>query len=97
MEGSPSTLCTSSLVSDCVRLTVQPQRDGKWHVNGLKRLSGGWRCSQGAFLDRGQDIVVKRIEQKIADWTMVPVENGEGLQVLFLRRHRRHLPRVHNA
>lgn len=38
-------------------------------------------CSQGAFLDRGQDIVVKRIEKKIAAWTMVPMENGEGLQV----------------
>jgi hypothetical protein len=37
--------------------------------------------SQGTFLGRGQDAIVQRIEEKIATWTQIPSENGEGLQV----------------
>eukprot|EP00877_Chromochloris_zofingiensis_P014720 jgi/Chrzof1/9501/Cz04g05150.t1 len=37
--------------------------------------------SDAAFL-RGQDHVIARIEARIAAWTMLPVEFGEGLQVL---------------
>ncbi|WIA30952.1 hypothetical protein OEZ86_001000 [Tetradesmus obliquus] len=40
------------------------------------------RTSSGVFLERGQDDVVKAIEQRIAAWTLLPVGNGEGLQVL---------------
>ena len=40
------------------------------------------RTSSGVFLDRGQDDVVKSIEERIAKWTLMPVGNGEGLQVL---------------
>lgn len=39
------------------------------------------RTSSGMFLLRGQDDIVRRIEEKIAMRTMIPVENGEGLQV----------------
>mmetsp|Transcript_23212 Transcript_23212/g.59286 ORF Transcript_23212/g.59286 Transcript_23212/m.59286 type:complete len:349 (-) Transcript_23212:555-1601(-) len=40
------------------------------------------RTSSGVFLNRGQDDVVKRIEERIAAVTLLPVGNGEGLQVL---------------
>ncbi|RLN29806.1 hypothetical protein C2845_PM05G16120 [Panicum miliaceum] len=40
------------------------------------------RTSSGTFFDRGEDKVIRRIEKRIADYTSIPVENGEGLQVL---------------
>ncbi|KAG0521064.1 hypothetical protein BDA96_08G128900 [Sorghum bicolor] len=40
------------------------------------------RTSSGMFLKRGQDTIVRTIEQRIADYTSVPIENGEPLQVL---------------
>ncbi|CAH9118128.1 unnamed protein product [Cuscuta europaea] len=40
------------------------------------------RTSSGMFLKRGRDQVVNSIEKRIADYTFIPVENGEGLQVL---------------
>lgn len=36
---------------------------------------------QGTFLERGQDDVIASIEERIARWTLLPVGNGEGLQV----------------
>ncbi|KAL9276389.1 hypothetical protein ACSQ67_026072 [Phaseolus vulgaris] len=40
------------------------------------------RTSSGMFLKRGRDKVVQDIEKRIADFTFIPVENGEGLQIL---------------
>ncbi|CAN4116745.1 unnamed protein product [Withania somnifera] len=40
------------------------------------------RTSSGTFLDRGLDKVVRTIEKRIADFTFIPVEHGEGLQIL---------------
>ena len=40
------------------------------------------RTSSGAFLKRGQDDAIQQIEQKIAKLSGIPVENGEGLQIL---------------
>jgi len=40
------------------------------------------RTSSGTFLARGRDKFIRNIEKKIADFTFIPVENGEGLQVL---------------
>ncbi|GAA0157505.1 protein modifying enzyme [Lithospermum erythrorhizon] len=40
------------------------------------------RTSSGTFLGRGRDEIVRNIEKRIADFTFIPVENGEGLQVL---------------
>lgn len=40
------------------------------------------RTSSGMFLRRGRDKVIRDIEKRIADWTFIPVEHGEGLQVL---------------
>ncbi|PRW56888.1 putative prolyl 4-hydroxylase 4 [Chlorella sorokiniana] len=40
------------------------------------------RTSKGMFLARSQDPVIASIEQRIAKWTLMPVGNGEGMQVL---------------
>ncbi|KAL6222228.1 hypothetical protein ACLB2K_005620 [Fragaria x ananassa] len=40
------------------------------------------RTSSGTFLRRGRDKVIRNIERKIANFTFLPVEHGEGLQVL---------------
>lgn len=40
------------------------------------------RTSSGMFLRRGRDKTIKAIEKRIADYTFIPVEHGEGLQVL---------------
>ncbi|XP_064997499.1 probable prolyl 4-hydroxylase 3 isoform X2 [Musa acuminata AAA Group] len=40
------------------------------------------RTSTGMFLPRGQDKIIRVIEKRISDYTFIPVENGEGLQVL---------------
>jgi len=40
------------------------------------------RTSSGVFLRRGQDEVIRGIEERVAAWTLLPVTNGEGLQVL---------------
>eukprot|EP00884_Botryococcus_braunii_P009280 jgi/Botrbrau1/18353/Bobra.0179s0078.1 len=47
-----------------------------------KEVESQVRTSRGTFLSRGQDKVVKDIEERIARWTLLPVGNGEGLQVL---------------
>ncbi|GAV62198.1 2OG-FeII_Oxy domain-containing protein [Cephalotus follicularis] len=40
------------------------------------------RTSSGTFLARGRDKIIRDIENKIASFTFIPVEHGEGLQVL---------------
>ncbi|MEB3286906.1 MAG: 2OG-Fe(II) oxygenase [Vampirovibrionales bacterium] len=40
------------------------------------------RTSRGTFFHRGETDLVNRIEHRIAQMTRIPVENGEGLQVL---------------
>ncbi|XP_078448231.1 putative prolyl 4-hydroxylase 3 isoform X2 [Wolffia australiana] len=40
------------------------------------------RTSSGAFLSRGQDRVIRAIEKRIADFTFIPADHGEGLHVL---------------
>ncbi|KAI8541094.1 hypothetical protein RHMOL_Rhmol08G0036200 [Rhododendron molle] len=40
------------------------------------------RTSSGTFLNRGRDKIVQNIEKRIADFAFIPVEHGEGLQIL---------------
>ncbi|KAK1295666.1 hypothetical protein QJS10_CPB15g00361 [Acorus calamus] len=40
------------------------------------------RTSSGMFLKRGRDKIIRDIEKRIADFTFMPVDHGEGLQVL---------------
>ncbi|KAJ8762163.1 hypothetical protein K2173_007317 [Erythroxylum novogranatense] len=47
-----------------------------------KSVDSRVRTSSGMFLSRGQDQIVQAIEKRIADFTFIPVENGESLQIL---------------
>ncbi|CAA6656024.1 unnamed protein product [Spirodela intermedia] len=47
-----------------------------------KSMDSRVRTSSGMFFSRGQDKVIRAIEKRIADFTFIPVEHGEGLQVL---------------
>ncbi|RWR84508.1 putative prolyl 4-hydroxylase 10 [Cinnamomum micranthum f. kanehirae] len=40
------------------------------------------RTSSGTFLKRGRDKIIRNIEKRISDFTFIPVDHGEGLQVL---------------
>lgn len=40
------------------------------------------RTSSGMFYARAEDEIVKRIEDRVATWTMLPPGNAEGMQVL---------------
>lgn len=40
------------------------------------------RTSSGMFLNREEDSIIEGIEARIAKYTAIPKENGEGLQVL---------------
>ncbi|XP_077221438.1 putative prolyl 4-hydroxylase 3 [Tasmannia lanceolata] len=40
------------------------------------------RTSSGMFLNRGRDKIIRDIEKRISDFTFIPVEHGEGLQIL---------------
>ncbi|MEW5313966.1 MAG: hypothetical protein WDW38_005496 [Sanguina aurantia] len=40
------------------------------------------RTSDGMFFSRAEDSVIETVEKRIAEWTLLPVVNGEGLQVL---------------
>lgn len=50
------------------------------------------RTSSGTFLARGRDKTIRTIEKKIADFTFLPVEHGEGLQVLHYEVGQRYEP-----
>ncbi|KAJ1421577.1 Prolyl 4-hydroxylase, alpha subunit [Sesbania bispinosa] len=47
-----------------------------------KSMDSRVRTSSGMFLKRGRDKIIQNIERRISDFTFIPVENGEGLQVL---------------
>ncbi|GAB2279399.1 hypothetical protein Dimus_014041 [Dionaea muscipula] len=40
------------------------------------------RTSSGTFLARGRDKTIRNIEKRIADFSFIPIEHGEGLQIL---------------
>ncbi|CAH2076577.1 unnamed protein product [Thlaspi arvense] len=40
------------------------------------------RTSTGTFIRRGHDKIVEEIENRISEFTFIPVENGEALQVI---------------
>lgn len=48
------------------------------------------RTSSGVFLGRGEDRVIQGIEERIAAWTLLPVGNGEGLQVLKYNKRQKY-------
>ncbi|GIL58141.1 hypothetical protein Vafri_12998 [Volvox africanus] len=50
------------------------------------------RTSSGMFYMRSENEVIERIEARLAMWTMLPVENGEGIQVLRYEKTQKYDP-----
>ncbi|KAM3710916.1 hypothetical protein ACJW30_01G068800 [Castanea mollissima] len=58
------------------------------------------RTSSGMFLHRGQDKIIRDLERRIADFTLIPIEHGEGLQVLHYevgQKYEPHFDFFHNG
>ncbi|AET03711.2 prolyl 4-hydroxylase alpha subunit, putative [Medicago truncatula] len=47
-----------------------------------KSVDNSARTSSGTFINRGHDKILRNIEQRIADFTFIPVENGESVNIL---------------
>ena len=61
------------------------------HITG-KTFESKVRTSTGHFLQREQDAVVARIEERIAAFAMIPVDHGEGMQVLHYGEGQKYEP-----
>ena len=70
--------------ADHIRELAEPHiaRSGVVDTDTGKSKLDDIRTSHGMFLRRRQDDVVAAVEERIAEWTLLPVEYGEGLQVL---------------
>lgn len=55
-------------------------------------LDSDIRTSEGAWIWRGSDPVVDRIEQRIALWTHIPVSHGEHIHVLHYAEGQKYEP-----
>ncbi|WJX88372.1 procollagen-proline 4-dioxygenase [Trifolium repens] len=47
-----------------------------------KSVNSSVRTSSGTFIMRGHDQIMSNIEKRIADFTFIPVENGEDVNIL---------------
>lgn len=50
------------------------------------------RTSQGMFYDRGENAVISDVERKLSEWSLIPVGNGEGIQVLKYEKDQEYKP-----
>eukprot|EP00878_Enallax_costatus_P040156 GHUV01046158.1.p1 GENE.GHUV01046158.1~~GHUV01046158.1.p1 ORF type:complete len:377 (+),score=28.70 GHUV01046158.1:346-1476(+) len=69
---------------NCLMNTARPRlkrSDVADSLTGQQKLSDV-RTSSGMFFERGEDAVVRRIEERVAMVTMLPVDKGEGMQIL---------------
>lgn len=57
-----------------------------------KSVDSEIRTSTGTFLAKGEDDIISRIEKRVAQVTMIPIENHEGLQVLHYRDGQKYEP-----
>lgn len=57
-----------------------------------KSVESEVRTSSGMFLSKAQDEVVARIEERIAAWTFLPIENGEAMQILHYEHGQKYEP-----
>lgn len=58
------------------------ERSTGWDVEKGKDVVSDYRTSWQMWFGRGENELITKIEQKIADATGTPVENGEALQLL---------------
>ena len=57
-----------------------------------KSMASKVRTSTGHFLRRNEDPIVTRIEERIAAFSMVPADHGEGMQVLHYTAGQKYEP-----
>ncbi|KAG6398280.1 hypothetical protein SASPL_139735 [Salvia splendens] len=57
-----------------------------------KSIESKVRTSSGMFLKKGQDAIIAGVEEKIAAWTFLPVENGEAMQILHYEHGQKYEP-----
>ncbi|XP_045812330.1 probable prolyl 4-hydroxylase 6 [Trifolium pratense] len=57
-----------------------------------KSIQSDVRTSSGMFLSKAQDEIVAGIEDRIAAWTFLPIENGESIQVLHYQNGEKYEP-----
>ncbi|KAL8038646.1 hypothetical protein ABFX02_11G121700 [Erythranthe guttata] len=50
------------------------------------------RTSSGMFLMKAQDEIISGIEERIAAWTFLPIENGEAMQILHYENGQKYEP-----
>lgn len=82
--------------ADCEEL-IEQSRGKLKRSEVVNRKTGGFevdavRTSEGTHFERGESETIRRIEQRIADVTGVPVENGEPLQILHYEVGGEYLP-----
>jgi prolyl 4-hydroxylase len=86
--GAPRVIVFGGLLSDeeCEQLIAQAEPRLARSLTVATKTGGeevnADRTSNGMFFQRGENELVRRIEQRIARLLNWPVENGEGLQVL---------------
>ena len=67
--------------------------------NTGKSVPSTIRTSDGMFFTREPDDIIADIERRIAEWTHIPLENGEGIQVLRYRegqKYEEHMDAFHD-
>ncbi|KAK3227771.1 hypothetical protein Dsin_007633 [Dipteronia sinensis] len=57
-----------------------------------KSVESEVRTSSGMFLNKAQDEVVAAVEDRIAAWTFLPIENGESIQILHYENGQKYEP-----
>ncbi|PNH09081.1 Prolyl 4-hydroxylase subunit alpha-1 [Tetrabaena socialis] len=57
-----------------------------------KSVDSDIRTSTGTWFAKGEDEVIARVEKRVAQVTMIPLENHEGLQVLHYRDGQKYEP-----
>ncbi|KAL8059299.1 hypothetical protein ABFX02_03G076800 [Erythranthe guttata] len=57
-----------------------------------KSIDSRIRTSSGMFFKRGHDTVIRDIEKRIADYSQIPLEHGEGIQVLHYELGQKYEP-----
>jgi len=69
---------------DFLRLTAEKrlERSGVVDTASGSSAVSSIRTSDGMFFGRAENGVIESIERRLAEWTLMPVHNGEGLQVL---------------
>lgn len=65
-----------------------------------KSIDSQIRTSSGMFFRRGEDPVIEEVERRIAEFSMIPAENGEGIQMLHYeigQKYEAHYDYFHDA